>query len=334
MGIELQQEWLATIDGRTRHEHRLLDGQRVKVGEKFKVEGYELEYPADPNGEPEMVYNCRCTLIPALKGHEVDTSNISLRNTDHALEKEYQEWKKSRNIHSDPITKQDEIAARMRAVYGAEYARYTNADVSERGDLESGISNKKGSEEGLVVDLDYINSNEYKRKFSDITGNTKVDEAIYKYAKAGLTHRSGTNREDLFIISSTTGKLLGKNTSSDIAYGVNINKSVKNAILNNQGDLIGLHTHPDGTPPTGSDFATSMLRRYNIAITACADGSVHIYKHSDQAISAKLIDDTIEKFQRRIDNEGKKIYNSNLEAHKIALKQLQKDWGIYYEEKK
>ena len=155
MGIELQQEWLATIDGRTRHEHRLLDGQRVKVGEKFKVEGYELEYPADPNGEPEMVYNCRCTLIPALKGHEVDTSNISLRNTDHALEKEYQEWKKSRNIHSDPITKQDEIAARMRAIYGAEYARYAiyDSESGGYGDSELNNINNNGNINNIITSV-------------------------------------------------------------------------------------------------------------------------------------------------------------------------------------
>lgn len=126
MGIELEQEWLATLDGRTRHEHRILDGQRVKVGEKFKVEGYEIAYPADPTAAPEMVYNCRCTLIPAIKGMDGDT--MSIRQIDQDLqEKTYKEWKESHNIHSDPITKQDDIAARMAGMYNAEYARYANS---------------------------------------------------------------------------------------------------------------------------------------------------------------------------------------------------------------
>lgn len=121
MGIELEQEWLATLDSRTRHEHRMLDGQRVKVGEKFKVDGYELAFPADPEGEAFLVYNCRCTLVPALKGFEVDSSDTSLRHTDYMNEQTYDEWKESHYIISDPITKQDDIAEVMKEGYRQEY---------------------------------------------------------------------------------------------------------------------------------------------------------------------------------------------------------------------
>ena len=31
MGIKLQKRWLATLDNRTRHEHRKLDGQVMKI---------------------------------------------------------------------------------------------------------------------------------------------------------------------------------------------------------------------------------------------------------------------------------------------------------------
>lgn len=58
IGIDLEQEWMATLDMRTRHSHRELDGQHVPVGEKFKVDGIELEFPADPTAPPEYVYNC------------------------------------------------------------------------------------------------------------------------------------------------------------------------------------------------------------------------------------------------------------------------------------
>lgn len=65
IGIDLEQEWLATLDERTRHSHRELDGQHVPVGEKFKVpsSGNELEFPADPTAKPSEVWNCRCTLV-------------------------------------------------------------------------------------------------------------------------------------------------------------------------------------------------------------------------------------------------------------------------------
>lgn len=124
MGIEMEQEWLATLDGRTRHEHRMLDGQRVPVGEKFEVDGYEIAYPGDPEAEGFLVYNCRCTLVCALKGFAPDASDLSLRNTKHMEEETYEEWKESHNIHSDPITKQDDIEETMKKIYGVEYARY------------------------------------------------------------------------------------------------------------------------------------------------------------------------------------------------------------------
>lgn len=63
IGINLEQEWMATLDQRTRHSHRQLDGQHVPVGKPFKVDGIEINFPADPTAPAEYVYNCRCTLV-------------------------------------------------------------------------------------------------------------------------------------------------------------------------------------------------------------------------------------------------------------------------------
>lgn len=78
MGIEMEKQWLATLDNRTRHEHAMLDGQTVDYDEPFEVSGYKLMYPGDPSGAPEMIYNCRCTMIAKVKG--VDTSNALRRD--------------------------------------------------------------------------------------------------------------------------------------------------------------------------------------------------------------------------------------------------------------
>lgn len=141
MGIKLQQEWLATLDGRTRHEHRMLDGQRVAVGDKFKIDGYEIAYPGDPAADAEMVYNCRCTLVPALDGFEIDYKDTDLRHSDNMEEETYEEWKESHDITSHPITKQDDIEKTMKALYGEEYANYaqTLGDDSEQ---ENGLFGK------------------------------------------------------------------------------------------------------------------------------------------------------------------------------------------------
>ena len=66
MGIEVQKRWNSTLDYRTREMHRLLDQETANLDEPFEVEGYEIQYPGDPNAAPEMVYHCRCKLSSAL----------------------------------------------------------------------------------------------------------------------------------------------------------------------------------------------------------------------------------------------------------------------------
>lgn len=65
MGIDLKQEWLATLDTRTRRSHRKLDGEKVEVGSTFSN---GCRYPGDPQAPYGEICNCRCTLIAAVEG--------------------------------------------------------------------------------------------------------------------------------------------------------------------------------------------------------------------------------------------------------------------------
>lgn len=92
MGIELEQEWLATLDNRTRHEHRQLDGMSVKIGKPFKIDGEEIRYPGDPSAPGYLIWNCRCTLVPRVKS--VDQSNAPRNSKLGSMS--YEEWKNER----------------------------------------------------------------------------------------------------------------------------------------------------------------------------------------------------------------------------------------------
>lgn len=89
LGIEMQQEWVATLDDRTRHEHRILDGQRVDIGDAFEVDGASIRYPGDPQAPGYLVYNCRCTLVSAVKG--IDQSGAARRSKLGNVS--YEDWK-------------------------------------------------------------------------------------------------------------------------------------------------------------------------------------------------------------------------------------------------
>lgn len=98
MGIDVEQMWLASLDDRTRVTHRHLDGQIRKIGEPFTVDGYEIEYPCDPNAKPEMVYNCRCTLFPILPKYDKGL-DLKDRDTSKMTQASYEEWKQSQPVY-------------------------------------------------------------------------------------------------------------------------------------------------------------------------------------------------------------------------------------------
>lgn len=107
MGIKMVQVWVATLDSRTRHEHRQLDGQKRKIGEPFTVDGYEIDFPADPKAEPFLVYNCRCTLIGQVQGVNFDLSDTTSR--DNKLgDMSYEQWKEGKK-KEEPAPKTNTI---------------------------------------------------------------------------------------------------------------------------------------------------------------------------------------------------------------------------------
>lgn len=108
MGIKLKKEWLATLDGRTRHSHAMLDGEQVGNDEKFSN---GCMFPGDPKGKPCEVYNCRCTMIAAVDG--VDTSDAKRAALDPETgEREiipdmtYQEWAEQKKKDGDTVDSQ------------------------------------------------------------------------------------------------------------------------------------------------------------------------------------------------------------------------------------
>ena len=86
MGIKMKQQWVASLDDRTRDSHRLLDGEIREVGEPFSN---GLRFPGDPSGPPEEVYNCRCTLIAVLDGFDRD----KVERWNKLEDQSYEEWK-------------------------------------------------------------------------------------------------------------------------------------------------------------------------------------------------------------------------------------------------
>lgn len=95
MGIPVKKRWLATLDGRTRHAHQLLDGQVQDNDKPFDSILGDIMFPGDPNAEPANVYNCRCTMIAEIEG--VDTSSAMRRDRYGVLpDMTFSEWEETK----------------------------------------------------------------------------------------------------------------------------------------------------------------------------------------------------------------------------------------------
>ena len=87
-GVVMQKVWMATHDEVTRISHAEMDGEAVDLDETFSN---GLMYPADPAGDPEEVWNCRCSMTTKFIGiNDKDGNfkefNIKGYNPDYKFE--------------------------------------------------------------------------------------------------------------------------------------------------------------------------------------------------------------------------------------------------------
>lgn len=119
LGIEVEDYWIATMDMRTRHYHRMLDGQKADEDGYFHVEGYKIRYPGDPEAEGFMIWNCRCTTRGVVKGLEPQARKYrSLKDIEGMS---YEQWKESKKVKTNPIDLPEKKAAAIKAKYIKEY---------------------------------------------------------------------------------------------------------------------------------------------------------------------------------------------------------------------
>lgn len=88
-GLILQKEWIATNDKRTRHSHAILDGETIDTDKKFSN---GLMYPADPNGIPSEVYNCRCAMGTVVVGFKKAQVQKAMDEKDEYTQAEQNEF--------------------------------------------------------------------------------------------------------------------------------------------------------------------------------------------------------------------------------------------------
>lgn len=166
---------------------------------------------------------------------------------------------------------------------------------NERGIMKTGsgrvstISAEREQEYGVPygayavnADMEYINSNEFAKKFKNITENKVVNETLLQCARKAIEHRNGTLYEDMYLINGYTGEIIAQRLDMTAKQGISHNDEIDNAILNaheNNVPIIAFHSHPEGFPPSIDDYNAAYDYGYTLAVVAGHNGQVYIYSN-------------------------------------------------------
>lgn len=101
LGIEMEKEWMATLDGHTRDSHADIDGEKQPVDHKFSN---DCMYPGDPGGPPAEVYNCRCTMVSDLKKYPSIYNRYDNESRERIRNMSYGEWEDAKKTGKTMIS--------------------------------------------------------------------------------------------------------------------------------------------------------------------------------------------------------------------------------------
>lgn len=251
MGIELEQAWMATLDGRTRHSHRQMDGERVAVGGEFSN---GCRYPGDPEAPYAETMNCRCTLVAVVDGIDPMAADRFSRLPGGMT---YDEWRASRparvgavpanrtmaefmdmpgtarKLDAAGVSKTEArrlLTERLRE-YGIPLGSFRRMSAGDQqnvldgalGAVYEGLGKRAGSSvkssKEYAVDMEKIAGKSYRAKVAEAVGNDAAG-GVHASIRRILKHRGGTNGEDLYAIDLATGQTITSCVSSAIGSAV------------------------------------------------------------------------------------------------------------------
>lgn len=192
IGVDLTIEWAATLDGRTRHDHRMLHGQRREVDEPFEVDGVEILYPAqlksgDSDIPQQMIWNCRCTLLAWVKGFEGET----VKHSEDMGDMTFEEWQEAKPEPQDILT-QEQKGEAIRQSYIREYGGH--GGTAEAATQE--VAEYKKDDDTNNEKTTYETVAEYNNRQSEIDEQIQSESEKYEQLMGEQLFAFGTPQYD------------------------------------------------------------------------------------------------------------------------------------------
>ncbi|MBR9961935.1 minor capsid protein [Anaerostipes sp. Marseille-Q3525] len=165
--------------------------------------------------------------------------------------------------------------------------------------VEQEESKKKYMYKDTLAREDLINSTEYRKKFNNISDQTKVNRTAWKLSKEMIKHRSGTKYEDLAFIDSKTGKY-AINKNYNVESKAKMNKPMKRLLdKSEKNSIIAIHNHPGSSVPSIPDIRVCMQRGYKKGVVVCHDGKIYIYSVDTKKYNEPIAVSGLDRLEKR-----------------------------------
>lgn len=182
-------------------------------------------------------------------------------------------------------------------------------------------SPRKSTKGDFGVNWEVIHSPEYRKRLEQLSDNPKVIDAIEVRAKWALNNRNGLKTEELYAISLDTGKEIASILGEQIEFGVSRTNAFTrklNAANRTKENILLIHNHPRGMPPSIGDL-NALCKNKNISgITIGHDGSIYYYSRPKKEISPSDFEVAMRKYSRYTEITG-------IEK---ALEEISKQYGF------
>lgn len=175
------------------------------------------------------------------------------------------------------------------------------ASSENSGIIAEESSQKKTKESSFAVDWSVVDTEEYDEAFDKLSSNPKVSKAIKTRAKWALSNRDLSQTEEIYAISLNSGEEIGRITTQHNISSVKRTKRFTDSLnlTDKKGEqIILIHNHPKGLPPSISDINVLLLNEIVCGITVGHNGSVYYYTKPNNIITQDDWDVTMMHFKK------------------------------------
>lgn len=190
-------------------------------------------------------------------------------------------------------------------------------------EMETSNKRRKKAVQETLIDKKQIDSSQYRRQFNKLGEKPEITRIIYQRTKEILEHRSGTEYEDLIFIDSGSGKIeINKNPNDKLTCEPN-EKMKKMLADSKEFNIIAVHNHPYGSPPSMGDIRALIKRKYKYGIIAGHNGHIYKYKAKNTYNSANV--------KIYIDRLSRQYYNNEEDKEIVKTLEELKKAGVTIE---